>query len=255
VSSVSTINLPQRVNHVVARHIPVKPVHSALVEPVASISFDDFPRSAWIEGGPILKRHNAKATYYAAGRFCGQFEDGLEYYTADDLRQVRDAGHEIGCHTFSHEHATGVDSAALHTDALRNQAFVNDVLGEYRLTSFAYPYGDVSVRTKLLFSRRFATCRGIQDGVNAGLVDLAQLKAIGLERGWWNPALIESEVEAAVRRRGWIIFFTHDVSDSPSEHGATPEMLDHALTRVREVGVDILPVKDALAGMLSAGAR
>jgi peptidoglycan/xylan/chitin deacetylase (PgdA/CDA1 family) len=249
------VNLLLRGNNVVARHIRVKPIHSRLVEPVASVSFDDFPRSAWIEGRPILQRHNAKATYYAAGRFCGQFEDGLEYYTADDLRQIRDAGHEIGCHTFSHEHTPGVDSAALHTDTMRDQAFVSDVLGEYRLTSFAYPYGEVSVRTKLLFSRRFATCRGVQAGVNAGLVDLAQLNAIGLEHGGWDPALIESEVEAAVRRRGWIIFFTHDVSDSPSEWGATPEMLDHALSCVREVSIDILPVKDALARMWSARAR
>ncbi len=245
----SAINLLRRVNNVVARNFPVKPVRSGLAEPVASISFDDFPRSAWMEGRRILQKHDAKATYYAAGRFCGQFEDGLEYYTPGDLRQIRDAGHEIGCHTFSHERRTGVDSAALDTDTIRNQAFVSDVVGDYRLTSFAYPYGDVSVRTKLLFSRRFATCRGARGGVNAGLVDLAQLNAIGLERRWWDPALIEGEVEAAVRRRGWIIFFTHDVSDNPSEYGATPEMLDHALSCVREVGIDILPVKHALARM------
>jgi peptidoglycan/xylan/chitin deacetylase (PgdA/CDA1 family) len=245
----SAINLLRRVNNVVTRNLPVKPVHSRLAEPVASISFDDFPRSAWMEGRQILRRHGAKATYYAAGRFCGQFEDGLEYYTADDLQQIRDAGHEIGCHTFSHEHGTGVNSAALDMDSARNQAFVSDVLGDYRLTSFAYPYGDVSPRTKLLFSHRFSTCRGIRPGVNAGLVDLAQLKAIGLEHDWWDPALIESEVEAAVRRRGWIIFFTHDVSDSPSEYGATPEMLDHALSCVRAVGIDILPVRHALARM------
>jgi peptidoglycan/xylan/chitin deacetylase (PgdA/CDA1 family) len=251
----SAISLLRRVNNVVARNFPVKPVRSRLAQPVASISFDDFPRSAWMEGRGILQRHDAKATYYAAGRFCGQFEDGLEYYTADDLRQIRDAGHEVGCHTFSHEHGTGVDSVALATDSMRNEAFVSDVLGDYRLTSFAYPYGDVSVRTKLLFSRRFATCRGIRVGVNAGLVDLAQLHAIGLEHHWWDPALIENEVEVAARRRGWIIFFTHDVSDSPSEYGATPEMLDHALSCVREVGIDVLPVKHALARMGSARGR
>jgi peptidoglycan/xylan/chitin deacetylase (PgdA/CDA1 family) len=251
----SEINLLRRVSNVVTRNFPVKPLRSRLAEPLASISFDDFPRSAWMEGRRILQRHDAKATYYAAGRLCGQFADGMEYYTADDLRQIHDAGHEIGCHTFSHERGTGVDSVALDTDASRNQAFVSDVLGDYRLTSFAYPYGDVSVRTKLLFSRRFASCRGIRRGVNAGLVDLAQLNAIGLEHGWWDPTLIESEVEAAVRRRGWIIFFTHDISDSPSEYGATPEMLDHALTCVREVDIDILPIRHALARMGSTGAR
>lgn len=245
----SAINLLRRASNVVTRNIPVKPVRNRLTEPVASITFDDFPRSAWMVGREILHRHNAKATYYAAGRLCGQFEDGLEYYTAIDLRHIRDAGHEIGCHSFSHAHGTGLDTASLDMDTTRNQAFISDVLGDYRLISFAYPYGDASVRTKLLFSRRFATCRGVTGGVNAGLVDLAQLNAIGLESRCWDPALIESEVEAAVQRKGWVIFFTHDVSDSPSEYGATPEMLDHALSCVRAVGIDILPVKHVLAAM------
>jgi peptidoglycan/xylan/chitin deacetylase (PgdA/CDA1 family) len=251
----SAITYRRRVNNVVARNLPFKPVRSRLTEPVASICFDDFPRSAWMAGRRILQRHDARATYYAAGHFCGQFEDGLEYFTADDLRQIRDAGHEIGCHTFSHERGNGVRSAALDADTRRNQEFVNDVLGDYRLTSFAYPYGVASVPTKLLLSRRFASCRGIHTGVNAGFVDLAQLDAVGLERDWWDPAVIDTEVEAAVRRSGWIIFFTHDVSDSPSRYGATPEMLDYALRRVREVGIDVVPIKDALARMVCVRGR
>jgi peptidoglycan/xylan/chitin deacetylase (PgdA/CDA1 family) len=172
---------------------------------------------------------------------------GIEYYTPEDLAQIQGAGHEIGCHTFSHHYGTGVRSKLLAADTDRNQAFVSGLLGDYPLSSFAYPYGDVSPRTKRLFSRRFPTSRGIRWGVNAGLIDLAQLKAIGLEHKAWNPAAIERAVAGAARRKGWIIFFTHDVSEAPSPFGATPEMLDHALACVRAAGIDILPVKHALA--------
>jgi peptidoglycan/xylan/chitin deacetylase (PgdA/CDA1 family) len=241
------MNLLHKLNNVATRNIPVKLIRSRLDRPVASITFDDFPRSAWTAGGPILDRHAAKATYYAAGRFCGEHEDGLDYYTPGDLAEIRDAGHEIGCHTFSHQYGTGVASSALTTDADRNQAFIRERLGDYPLTSFAYPYGDVSPRTKRLFSRRFPTSRGIHRGVNAGWIDLAQLKAIGLEHKAWNPPAIERAIAQAVQRGGWIIFFTHDVSETPSPFGATPEMLDHALGAVRKAGIDILPVKHALA--------
>lgn len=241
------MNLLHRINNVATRNTPVKLIRSRLGQPVASITFDDFPKSAWTEGRPILDRHGAKATYYAAGRFCGQSEDGLDYYGPGDLTEIRDAGHEIGCHTFSHQYGTGVASGDLEQDTDRNQAFIGERLGDYPLTSFAYPYGDVSPRTKFLFSRRFATSRGIRRGVNAGWIDLAQLKAIGLEHKAWNPAAIEQAVVEAVRRKGWIIFFTHDVSETPSPFGATPGMLDHALASVRKAGVDILPVKHALA--------
>ena len=241
------MNLLHRINNVATRNIPVKLMRSHLDRPVASITFDDFPKSAWRAGGPILDRHGARATYYAAGRFCGITEDGIEYYDTEDLTQVRDAGHEIGCHTFSHEYGTGVASRLLNADVDRNQSFVADHLGDYPLSSFAYPYGDVSPRTKLLFSNRFPSSRGIRRGVNAGLIDLAQLKAIGLEKKAWNPAAIERAVENAVRSNGWIIFFTHDISDAPSPFGATPDMLDHALGCVRAAGIDVLPVKHALA--------
>jgi peptidoglycan/xylan/chitin deacetylase (PgdA/CDA1 family) len=241
------MNLLHRVNNVATRNLPVKLIRSRLDRPVASITFDDFPKSAWAVGGPILDRHHAKATYYAAGRFCERNEDGIEYYSQGDLTAIRDAGHEIGCHTFSHQYGTGVASQALDVDTDRNQAFVSQLLGDYPLTSFAYPYGDVSPRTKLLFSRRYPTSRGIRRGVNAGLVDLAQLKAIGLEHKAWNPATIERAVAQAVQRKGWIIFFTHDIGETPSPFGATPEMLDHALGAVRAAGIDILPVKHALA--------
>ena len=241
------MNLLHRINNVATRNLPVKLVRSRLTQPVASITFDDFPKSAWRAGRPILDRHGAKATYYAAGRFCGQREDGLEYYDPEDLAEIGRAGHEIGCHSFSHQYGTGVASRALQADADRNQAFITERLGDYPLSSFAYPYGDVSPRTKLLFSRRFPTSRGISRGVNAGLIDLAQLKAIGLERKAWNPDAIERWVAQAASRNGWIIFFTHDVSDDSSPFGATPRMLEHALAAVGRAGIDILPVKHALA--------
>ena len=241
------MSIYQRLNNIVTRQLPLKLIRSQLDQPVASVTFDDFPKSAWIRARPILERYDARATYYTAGRFCGQFEDGLEYYDADDLADIQSAGHEIGCHTFSHQHGTGIPSAELESDTTRNQAFVTEVLGDYRPSSFAYPYGDVSPRIKRLFARRFPSSRGIRWGVNAGLIDLAQLKAIGLERRAWRPSAIERAVEKAATRNGWIIFFTHDVSDTPSRFGATPEMLDHTLSCVRARGIDILPVKDALA--------
>ena len=241
------LSLWRRANNVATRNLPVKLVRSRLDRPLASITFDDFPRSAWLEGGPILERHAARATYYATGRLCGQREDGLDYYRPEDLAAILGAGHEIGCHTFSHRYGTGVSSSALAQEADQNQRFVARLLGDYPLTSFAYPYGDVSPRTKLLYSNRFATSRGIRRGVNAGLIDLAQLKAIGLEHQAWDPAAIEAAVNDAARRKGWIIFFTHDISDDPSPFGATPEMLDHALAFVREAGIDVLPIKHALA--------
>ena len=240
-------NLREVLNRQFTQRLPLKPVKSRLTVPVASITFDDFPRSAWTNGGEVLARHNARGTYYAGGSFESQTKDGLEYFTAGDLRDIAAAGHEIGCHGFSHEVSWKLDAAALADDTERNAAAVRAALGDYVLSSYAYPFGEASPRTKAMMGKRFATSRGIRKGVNTGLIDLAQLKAVGIEKWWWTPAYIEEVIARAKITNGWLIFFTHDVSDAPSPFGATPAMLEHALSALAASGIEVLPVKHALA--------
>ncbi len=241
------MSFKERLNRQITQRLPLKPARSRLTSPVASITFDDFPRSSWTRGGDILAAHNTKATYYVSGGFVGGMQDGREQFTESDLVEIVEAGHEIGCHTFSHEAGPTIGSDSLMDDVERNAAFVQDILGDYVLSSFAYPYGEASPRTKRLFGDRFPTSRGIAKGVNKGLMDLSQLKAIGVEHWWWTPEYIEAAVDRAKRENGWLILFTHDVSDDPSPYGATPRMLEHALGAIRRAGIDILPVKHALA--------
>ena len=236
-----------KANNGLTRHVRFKTARARLDAPIASFTFDDFPRSAWTTGGPILARYGARGTYYAAGRFCGAYEDGLEYYRADDLRALHAAGHEVGCHTFSHRHSPKVPSPELEADWGRNQRFIDQVLGPTPLSSFAFPYGDASPRTKALAGRRFPVSRGIRAGVNGPVLDLGQLRAVPLEIRDWSAAEVERHVEAARADNGWIVFFSHDVSDDPSPYGATPAMLEHAVSRAHAAGMALLPVREALA--------
>jgi peptidoglycan/xylan/chitin deacetylase (PgdA/CDA1 family) len=241
-----------RLNAFATRRLPMKLARLRHDRPIASFSFDDFPKSAWTVGGPILERHAALATYYAVGGFAGRTVEDVEQYDEADLRAVHAAGHEIGCHTYSHERGPGVSSDELKGDVARNAAYLAGVLGaDYAPETFAYPYGEVSPRTKALFAKAFPLSRGIRAGVNGSLSDLSQLRAVPLEARSWTAADIERWVAAAKASNGWLVFFSHDVAEAPSPYGCTPAMLDHALTCVRDAGFDILTVKDALAKALA----
>ena len=235
-----------RAGNFVTRHLPVKLVRCQLARPVASLTFDDFPRSAWTVGGPILARHGARATYYAAGRFCGIAEDGLDYYDAADLQALAAAGHEVGAHSYAHQMAPTLSAQGLAADAERNAAALGPLL-DHRMCSYAYPYGEVSPRAKTEMAARFATARGIRPGVNAGLIDLAQLRAVPLEHRRWVPAEIDAAVKQAVAGPGWVIFFTHDVSEAPSPFGCTPAMLEYTLERLSAAAIETIPVRQAMA--------
>lgn len=235
-----------------ARSIKVRPVRLLGGRPVASISFDDFPKNAWTRGGPVLAKYGVRGTYYTAGGFCGQCLDGTVFYDQRDLQALAMTGHEIACHGFGHQPTPNLTTQELIGDTERNREFLKPFLKGQAPVSYAFPFGRVSPRTKRFYAPRFSSARGVHPGINSGRVDLAQLNAISLEKRSWN----EKEIKAAIRRarhdHGWLILYTHDVSDAPSEYGSTPAMLDWVLRQVLEARIPILPVCEALSIALGA---
>lgn len=227
---------------------------SHLKTPVATFTFDDFPRSAWLTGGEILEKHRVKGTYFVSGVFAplnlrkNSTTDTIadvEYYTPEDLKAAYEHGHEIGCHTFDHSNVTHQTRAQLLDNLARNDQFVRDALGDVRMTSFAFPRGEASIRAKNLLSKHFAVCRGSWPGINSGLIDLSQLKCYGIDQQMQRFSL-QNIVSQARKSNGWLVFNTHDVTNNPSPYGCTPEQLDVVLKTVLDAGFLVLPMKSAL---------
>ena len=238
--------LQTRLTSLAARTLKVRPVHLKASRPVASISFDDFPKNAWTAGGPILARHGMRGTYYTAGGFCGRTVDGTVFYDGADLKELAAAGHEIACHGFGHRPTPELSTEELAKDAERNREFLKPFLGGEAPVSYAFPYGRVSPRTKRFMAPRFTNVRGVHPGVNVGTVDLAQLNAVSLEKRCWDQNAIEAAINTVLKNNGWLVLYTHDVSDDPSPYGSTPAMLDWALSRVSASFIEVLPMRDAV---------
>jgi peptidoglycan/xylan/chitin deacetylase (PgdA/CDA1 family) len=240
------IHLKTKLISLLARTLVTRPARLAGHKPVASISFDDFPKNAWTLGGPMLARHGARATYYTAGGFCGGEVEGTRYYDPEDLRELAAAGHEIGCHGFAHQSAPGLSEAELIADTRRNREFLGGFLNGQAPVSYAFPFGRVSPRSKRFYASRFESARGTHAGINIGRVDLAQLNVVSLETRCWNEKAIEIAIHRVLHSHGWLILYTHDVSDTPTRFGSTPKMLDWALGRVAAARIEMLPVREAL---------
>jgi hypothetical protein len=242
--------IPPRLTRFIARMTNVRPVRVKGRRPVASISFDDFPKSAWETGGRILARHNARGTYYTGGSFCGRTERGMLFYDESDLRALAAAGHEIACHGFGHQKTPMLSSGALAEDMKRNAAFLAPFLAGRSLESYAYPHGASSVRTKKFFAPHFTNLRGVHPGINAGRIDLSQLNAVSLEVRCFSREKLAAAIAGAQAEKGWICFYTHDVSDSPTEYGSTPAILEDVLRGLAEAKIAVLPMREAVAAAL-----
>jgi len=221
------------------------PLHSSTG--VFSLSFDDFPKSAWSVAGPILKDHAIKATYYVAGGMCDGNNLGKVQFSERDLQEAFAAGHEVGCHTFSHTSVLALDDAVLKGELDRNAAWVAERLDGYKMSHFAYPYGDVSLRAKRIVGERFVHSRSVRDGVNTNGADQQNLKAIGLESRRLPHYDLEALMAQTAQTGGWLIAYGHDVEENPTPYGCTPQDLERIILMAKSAGLDILPVSRAFS--------
>jgi peptidoglycan/xylan/chitin deacetylase (PgdA/CDA1 family) len=220
---------------------------------IISFTFDDFPRSAVSNGARLLENHGARGTFYLTGSYCGRIVDGIPQCNAQDLAALATAGHEIGCHTFTHPHVSTLSAAALKGEINLNAAFLTRHLPGLELRTFAYPFGDTSFAATLRLQSRFAGCRSGQPGLNIGTADLGRLRSVRLYDRLIGAEEVSDIIAQAVTRNAWLIFYTHDVSQMPSSFGCTPALFEHALESAISAGAEIRPVDAAIKAV--AGLR
>jgi peptidoglycan/xylan/chitin deacetylase (PgdA/CDA1 family) len=215
---------------------------------VVSFSFDDFPKSAWLTGGAIIEKYDLRATYYAALGFAGTENHLGPMFDIDDLHAAHANGHEIACHTYAHADCVYLSARQIIAEVDRNAAALAGLLDGVRMTDFAYPFGAVSLAAKNALSERFASCRGTGEGINRGTVDLTDLRAVPLYPGSYDRDRLRRLIDENQAVGGWLIFFTHDVGDRPSEFGCTPVQLEEIVAYAAETS-PVLPVRDVLASL------
>jgi peptidoglycan/xylan/chitin deacetylase (PgdA/CDA1 family) len=221
--------------------------------PVVTFTFDDFPESAATVGARILRDHGALGTFYMAGGLLGRAPEGVRIASPEQVDELWQVGHEIGCHTFSHVSIDQLGSAGIEEELEANRASFSDGRHDRRLISFSYPFGLMSLAAKRVLSTRFASCRSIVPGIHAGKVDLACLRAIPLYDTQIDRAQIDWCMDRLLRCNGWIIFYTHDVVDRPTCYGCSPALLEYAVGRAQKLGVDVLTVRNAIGRVAFGG--
>jgi peptidoglycan/xylan/chitin deacetylase (PgdA/CDA1 family) len=215
--------------------------------PIVSFTFDDFPRSALEVGGTILKSYGAHGTYYAAMGLMGTASALGQQFCATDLELLQREGHELGSHTFKHVSCRSVFLREFEAEATKGRESVAKVTGVQEPHNFAYPYGHVTLRAKASVGRKFTSCRGISPGINRNPVDLNLLKANRLYSQSINFETIQNLLELNDEVGGWLIFYTHDVADVPSNYGCKPADFEKVVRLVSKRRCKILKVAEVIS--------
>jgi peptidoglycan/xylan/chitin deacetylase (PgdA/CDA1 family) len=128
-----------------------------------AVTFDDGYRSVLEHGFPVLSELGVPASIFVPTNYVGRPEPmswpGIDQWSPgphqdellpldwDQLRQLRDAGWEVGSHTRSHPRLPEFDDASLAAELVGSREDCEREMGEPCLT-LAYPYGDDDPRVR-----------------------------------------------------------------------------------------------------------
>jgi peptidoglycan/xylan/chitin deacetylase (PgdA/CDA1 family) len=239
----------RRVSHRLVRLFPHSPCRLELDRPLASFTFDDVPESAHSRGAALLETYGATGTFYISTGLLGRRTKHWRLIDAAGVRDLHDRGHELGLHTHSHQQMGSFDRAHFAQDLCANIAALRAIAPQAKFESFAFPFGMAAWRHRDVLARTVRSSRSVFAGINSGMIDRHFIKTVELGDARLTAEALQAYIDEAARRRGWLVFLTHDVVPSPTQYGATPKRLAAALARCRQQGFDIVPVAAALAAI------
>ena len=210
--------------------------------PMVSFCFDDAPESAASTGAAILEARGLRGTYFISMALAG--EDGPMGPNADaaQIGRLLEAGHEIGCHTFSHLNCGMAPVGIVEGDVEQNLKALRS-LGAPEPLTFAYPYGEVAAPAKVALGERFALARALHHGLIGQGSDLNQAPAVGIE-GPDGEAVARHWLRRALEAQAWLILYSHDVREAPSPFGCTPNGLARLADEALESGAEVVTVAE-----------
>lgn len=217
---------------------------------LASFTFDDFPATAYERAGPLLLEKGWRGTYYTAAGLAGTDGEMGPMFTLDLLERCFEDGHEIADHTFSHAYCVNLDRNGLRRERAEN----GEALSSYEVENFSFPFGSHDHRSAAALAPHFRSMRTVTPGLNSGRTDLKKLKANALYEHRPVDDILRL-VDKAQEAGGWIIFYTHDLSPTPSPFGCTAAYFEQVLAAVERAGLHVGTMRQCLDIILGAGSR
>jgi peptidoglycan/xylan/chitin deacetylase (PgdA/CDA1 family) len=113
-------------------NIPTKPI---------ILTFDDGYKDFYTTAYPELRKRNMTAVVYVIAN-----NDGANYITTDQIREIADNGIEIGSHTLSHIDLSTANTTKASNEISQSKTRLESIIGK-NVISFCYPAGKYTLET------------------------------------------------------------------------------------------------------------
>jgi peptidoglycan/xylan/chitin deacetylase (PgdA/CDA1 family) len=204
----------------------------------ASITFDDGKMNQFQNAKPALDAAGVKGTFYIIS---DALTWGSSSMSANEVRQLRAAGHEIGNHTASHAKLTTLSASAVEKELAGANAAIKAATGATPSTC-AYPYGQSNDTVRSVAAKHFSACRGTNGGTNppSGF-SRYDLRTFYVTTGT-SVSAVRDAAASAKAAGTWIIFVYHGVGSVNTTDDVTTQQFTDQLGAIRGTGISIRTV-------------
>jgi peptidoglycan/xylan/chitin deacetylase (PgdA/CDA1 family) len=147
--------------------------------PALAITFDDGCETDALTAAPLLSEAGFRATFYVVVGWLGK----PGYLAPAQVRELRDSGFEIGCHSMTHRYLTDLGPECLRAEVVEARRELEQILGQ-PVDHFSCPGGRWNARVaRLAQTVGYRSCATSRIGMNVRERDRFSLKRVAVHRG------------------------------------------------------------------------
>jgi len=240
------IRIQNKKRRILAKRFCTRPFELNLNRPIISFTFDDFPRTALINGGKILNENNIKGSFYISMKLLNSGSPSGKIVNIDDLKLLYNDGHELGCHTYNHYDAWHTSTNDFLQSIKLNVKELKTKFPDKMFHTFAYPKNGPTLSIKKNVGKHFLCCRGGGNNVNEDTIDLNLLNSYFLDYRIKDDVYkVKKIIDYNTLKNGWLVFSTHDISNTPSKYGCNTKLFREIVEYAIQSNSLILPLYEA----------
>jgi peptidoglycan/xylan/chitin deacetylase (PgdA/CDA1 family) len=215
-------------------------------EPLISVTFDDGWKSIYSEAMPLLQKYGVYTTQYVLSGT----ENYPDYMSWKQILKIKEAGHEIACHTINHPDLTTLDGTELRHQLKDCQSEATQQT-KVKINHFASPFGSYNNATLESIKKIYKSHRNIQgaiaDGVGAADVNLPanfdRYNIIGVTvRRETTVAELQALITYTQSHNAWLVLVYHQADNGPSQYGISPKAIEEQLAYLSSTPLRIVTV-------------
>lgn len=220
-----------------------------------TFTFDDAYVDSWYNHLDLFDKYNVKATFFIVRPHLLTDEQKTM------LQEIRNRGHEIGCHTLEHKNALDYinnDSLNIYVETQIKPAMAKLKELGYNTETFAYPFGASNAQTDSVMNKHFKLIRKATYNKNQTTLDSineiyytrrnnTNLDAMGIDRIYnINLDNLERGLIRAYQNNEALLLHAHKITNEDGTYVISEEYLENAFKLAKKHKVKAITYKELL---------